>query len=220
MGATDGCLYMPNFCSDVGLDADGLWEAAKMADTTRDPAAKCRGKPLPRGKMYVNATGDDVVCVHKFPGFQYAAIEHYKQLQDVPWLEPVFFTLRNLHYEGAGLLNGATFNQAIVTLYESGTDNIGWHSDKLASIADPSVIFDISLGAERTFSIKSNETGKEESVCMRHGSAIAFTTAFNAEYKHAVLSEPGAKPRASVVFRHISDIYCNEQVAHKLKKRA
>jgi hypothetical protein len=41
---------------------------------------------------------------------------------------------------------------------------------------------------------------------MPHGSAIAFDTTFiiNKRYQHAVLAEPDAAPRASIVFRDIA----------------
>ena len=219
MGTTGGCVYIPSFCSDAGIDADALWKACLDADyiPRDDPAAKYRGKALPRSKLYINITPDDFICIYKFPGFQWVATRHYKELAEVPWFKDVFSLVSKQPFHGAGLNDGkATFNQAIVTLYNCGTDNIGWHSDKPASIAAPSVIMDISLGSERTFCIRNIETGEEESVRMQHGSAICFTTAFNAKYQHAVLAEPGAAPRASIVFRHIADVYTKEQVAKKV----
>jgi alkylated DNA repair dioxygenase AlkB len=41
--------------------------------------------------------------------------------------------------------------QAIITSYPSGAYNIGWHSDKMDSIAPDSIIFDVSLSAKHTF---------------------------------------------------------------------
>ena len=71
----------------------------------------------------------------------------------------------------------------------------------MTSIVDPSVIFDISLGGVRTLCIRKSEDGPITRIPMPHGSAVAFDTTFNKRYQHAVLAEPGAAPRASIVFR-------------------
>jgi hypothetical protein len=92
-------LYVPNFLFAIGVDAAAL-AAATAADIYIDPndkSAKYRGKALPRIKCYVNATGDpNLYALYKFPGFQYAAMLHYKQLTDEPvaFLQPLFDTLR------------------------------------------------------------------------------------------------------------------------------
>jgi len=148
-------------------------------------------------------TPEGIWPVYKFPGFQYrAVVNHYKYLHDVPWLHQVFAAVRATSIAGVPV----TCNQAIVTLYQSGTDCIGWHSDKMTSIADPSIILDVSVGGERTLSIRKTEDGPITRIPMPHGSAVAFDTTFNKRYQHAVLAEPGAAPRASIVFRDISTI--------------
>jgi hypothetical protein len=169
-----------------------------------DRSALYRGHELRRSKIYVADVPAGIWPVYKFPGFQYrAVIDHYKYLHDVPWLQPVFAAVRATSIAGFPV----TCNQAIVTLYLSGTDCIGWHSDKMTSIVDPSVIFDISLlGGDRTLCICESEDGPITRIPMPHGSAVAFDTTFNKRYQHAVLAEPGAAPRASIVFRDISTI--------------
>ena len=73
-------------------------------------------QPLPRSKAYVNATAPGSVAVYKFPGFQYRAVERYNDLDDTPLLQPLFAGVRALRFDGAP----RTFNQGIITLYESG----------------------------------------------------------------------------------------------------
>jgi 2OG-Fe(II) oxygenase superfamily len=106
--------------------------------------------------------------------------------------------------------------QAIITSYPSGEYNIGWHSDKKTSIAPNSIIFDVSLGSERTFLLRDKATGAEESIRMASGSAIALTTAGNELYEHAVLPEPGAGPRVSVVFRNIATTMSRDTMMEKI----
>jgi alkylated DNA repair dioxygenase AlkB len=77
---------------------------------------------------------------------------YYLKLDDLPHFSPVFAAARALSL--SSLPDGTTSclaNQAIITRYRDGDDDIGFHSDKMASIQDPSCIVDLSLGAERTF---------------------------------------------------------------------
>ena len=106
-------VYIPDFLFAIGLDAAAL-VAATATDIyidPNDPSAKYRGKALPRIKCYVNATGDPNLYAHyKFPGFQYAAMRHYRQLTDEPvaFLQPLFDALRTKLTFGGEL---AAFNQ-------------------------------------------------------------------------------------------------------------
>lgn len=212
-----GLVFMPTFCADSGLDADALWAAIKNADfiPRSDRSALYRGHELPRSKIYVADTPDGVWPVYKFPGFQYrAVVDHYKRCHGVPWIQPVFAAVRATTVAGTPV----STNQAIVTLYESGADCIGWHSDKMVSIVDPSVIIDISFGGERTLCIREFEDGPVIRIPMPHGSAVAFDTKFNSRYQHAVLAEQGAAPRASIVFRDIATLMTDAAVRAKIRE--
>jgi hypothetical protein len=230
--------YVPDFLFAIGMDAAAL-VAATAADIFIDPrdhAAMHRGRALPRIKCYVNATGDpDLYALYRFPGFQYAAMLHYRRLSDEPvaFLQPLFDTLRTKLTFGG---EKHAFNQvrtgdhrrrpptpfdrprlqAIITSYPTGDYNIGWRSDKMTSIAPDSIIFDVSLGAERTFLLRNKATGAEESIRMASGSAIALTTAGNELFEHAVLREPGAGPRVSVVFRNIATMMSRDEMMKRI----
>jgi hypothetical protein len=201
-------LYLPDFVKAIGLNVDALVEATSDAGLylpRDDAAARYRGNPLPRSKCYVNATGShDSIAAYKFPGWQWRAMLHYKDVLDpeVGFVQPLFKALRSeVKFSG----QAHDFTQAIVTRYETGADNINWHSDKMGSIATDSVIFDVSLGGPRTFLLRSVASGAAvERVTMHSGSAIALTTAGNATHMHAVLPEAGAMPRVSIVFRNIT----------------
>ena len=82
----------------------------------------------------------------------------------------------------------------------------------MESIAPDSIIFDVSLGSERTFLLRNKATGVEESIRMASGSAIVLTTTGNELYEHAVLPEPGAGPRVSVVFRNIATTMSRDEM--------
>ena len=143
-------------------------------------------------------------------------VDHYKRFDGVEWLQPLWSAVRKTNLDGASVVA----NQAIVTLYKSGSDCIGWHADKPVSIASLSTIFDVSLGGERTLCIREREGAPVHKITMQHGSAVAFTTEFNARHEHAVLPEPGASPRASIVFRDIATIMSDAEVHAKVNAAA
>ena len=213
-GTSSGCIYMPTFCADVGLDADSLWASVQGAAfiPPEDPAAMHRGHPLARAKLYVDFNEPGKTCIYNFPGFKYAAVKYYKRATEVEWIMPAYEALR--------AMPGMVYNQAIVTMYRDGTDAISWHNDKPKSIVPDSVVFDVSLGAERTFHVRKNATtGEEITQVMAHGSAIAFTTSFNETHQHAVLpAMAGAEPRASIVFRNIADVLNDEELVRAIAK--
>jgi alkylated DNA repair dioxygenase AlkB len=52
-------------------------------------------------------------------------------------------------------------NHMIITKYDQPEDCIGWHNDKVQTIADDSVIAVISLGACRRFQLRLTPTDKD-----------------------------------------------------------
>ena len=209
-----------------------------------DRTAKYRGNELTRSKFYVNfaevcpeqpgpvarACGltqcplfQDGTAKYGFPGFQYAAMLNYKSYDD-----PAYHFVTSLKDKLQGGLRvgdvempAPHFTQAIATMYENGSDGIGWHSDKVLDITEGSIIFDLSLGAERIFSL-GRANGKKaptdvQNVTMRHGSAILLSTKTNNEYKHAVLPVAGLEaPRVSLVLRDIKTVVTELELQKKL----
>jgi 2OG-Fe(II) oxygenase superfamily len=206
--------YFPNFCSELLLDADVLYDDLVKANLflPRDASfMKYRGKPIKRSKFFINMTGDPgVLAKYSYPGFQYAAMPHYLEDDAIPILKPLMQKLPEL---------GMVFTQAIGTLYETGQDNIGWHSDKQRDIHKNSQILDISLGSERTFLLRNEATGMQEKVVMKAGSAILLSTDTNERCKHAVLPEVRAGARISLVFRHIKTTITAKELEAKLRKK-
>ncbi|NKB97948.1 MAG: alpha-ketoglutarate-dependent dioxygenase AlkB [Pseudomonadales bacterium] len=64
------------------------------------------------------------------------------------------------------------FNFAILNRYRSGSDHMGWHRD--AEKGTNPQIASLSLGAVRTFRIKSEHGSDPESLDLAHGSLLAF----------------------------------------------
>lgn len=216
--------YCPLFCDEVGLNKDKLFSVFSNPQLYQPPNAdymRYRGNELARMKFFVShaSVSAGVTPVYRYPGFQWAAVQHYMTLQAAPTQlgDIVRGLCNNLSVDGRGY----DFTQTIGTLYRDGQDSIGWHSDKVKDIADDSLIFDISLGAQRTFSLRA-KTGDapaaQEDCVMQPGSAILLTTATNAAYQHAVLPQQGAGPRVSLVFRNIKTQLFEYQVERRIRE--
>ena len=216
--ANGEAVYAPNFLLESGLNPDRLlaelnaaWNVRGLFILRGDPSTWYRDHQLSRDKLYIYFTDHpDNIPKYKFPGFQRRAMLRYLHVSDpaVSFMKPVFEAVRRLS-PGANLM--------IVTRYGGGEDNITPHSDDMTDIKGGSLIVDISVGAERTFTIESKATGKVESETpMRSGSAIVMTTAGNTQNKHAVPKQQGAGVRLSLVVRTIGTVETRDEVVKKI----
>ena len=96
-----------------------------------------------------------------------------------------------------------TFTYALVHIYQTGEDTLGYHNDKEA-LNPPTSVFSISLGATRLFRLRSiTETrGWAAQYEMTSGSALHMLPGCQAHYKHSVPVQKKVKDwRINVTFR-------------------
>jgi len=79
----------------------------------------------------------------------------------------------------------------LINIYENRHDYIGWHKDKEAifnvdgkQIESP--IYSVSLGAPRTFCIKSDDGHFSKDILMRDGDVVIMRDPFQSNYSHRV----------------------------------
>ncbi len=98
-------------------------------------------------------------------------------------------------------LTGARYTNVLLNLYESGEVGLGWHADK-ESRSENASIASVSLGAERRFDLRHNDTGEKVSIILEHGSLLEMKGDLQHFWKHHV---PKAKkilhPRINLTFR-------------------
>ncbi|CAE7553140.1 ALKBH3 [Symbiodinium sp. CCMP2592] len=86
------------------------------------------------------------------------------------------------------------FNALLLHSYDHGGHSMGFHSDSDLGLGDAAAIASFSLGATRTFSLRSqmpwNGRRIEIQVPMHHGSFLAMGPGFQGRWLHAVLKEP------------------------------
>lgn len=102
---------------------------------------------------------------------------------------------------------GHTFNGALLNLYRTGQDAMGWHSDDEAVNGPNPVIASISLGAERRFDFRHKETRELISVVLPHGSLLVMSGACQTYWLHRIAKTArDLQPRINVTFRHLIQI--------------
>ena len=105
-----------------------------------------RGNKVRRDKMWWQ-DGDinDKICVYRYPGYQYAVSQAQRNISVSPLVERA---MRQLNADFDFQLN-----QCIFTVYKTGKDSIGVHTDNLSTIGDKAT--DLIVG------LKTGENGRD-----------------------------------------------------------
>ena len=72
-----------------------------------------------------------------------------------PWNSDLLFIKRALE-----TASKTTYNSVLINYYRDGKDRVAWHSDDEKELRKNPVIGSISLGAERKFKLRHNNTNK------------------------------------------------------------
>ena len=114
-----------------------------------------------------------------------------------PWKEPLS-SLRTACEDHTG----QSFNGALLNLYRTGLDAMGWHSDDEAVNGPNPVIASISLGAERRFDFRHKQSREMISVVLPHGSLLVMSGACQTFWLHRIAKTTRqTEPRINVTFR-------------------
>lgn len=100
--------------------------------------------------------------------------------------------------------SGAPFNSVLINYYRDGNDHLGWHADNEVVNGPEPTIASISLGAERRFDFRHNETGEVVKVLLPHGSLLVMSGLSQQCWQHRIVKEPrltGA--RVNLTFRNV-----------------
>jgi alkylated DNA repair dioxygenase AlkB len=81
---------------------------------------------------------------------------------------------------------GQEFNGVLANAYRDGNDSMGWHADDEPELGREPVLASISLGAERMFRWRDNESGRSAGMRLQHGSLLLLERDFQRLYQHSV----------------------------------
>jgi alkylated DNA repair dioxygenase AlkB len=99
---------------------------------------------------------------------------------------------------------GHSFNGALVNLYRTGADAMGWHSDDEPVNGVNPIIASVSLGAERRFDLRHNRTREVVSAVLPHGSLLVMSGACQTNWHHRIAkSTRDIEPRINITFRFL-----------------
>jgi alkylated DNA repair dioxygenase AlkB len=101
---------------------------------------------------------------------------------------------------------GMEYNQVVVNWFENGDDYIPLHCDCEISKLENSDVIVVSIGANRTFRVKSLPKSKQQyienvDITCRDGTVVCMKGNIQRDFKHGIPKSTGILPRISVSFR-------------------
>jgi alkylated DNA repair dioxygenase AlkB len=114
------------------------------------------------------------------------------------------FTELNTLKERVESISNLEFNAVLINLYRNGMDSNGWHADDEKELGEDPCIASISLGAERIFELKHNQTKKKIKLKLEHGSLLCMMQGSQKYWKHQLPKDKAInEPRINLTFRKI-----------------
>jgi alkylated DNA repair dioxygenase AlkB len=123
------------------------------------------------------------------------------------WLDPLPWTpmLRDIKTRIEDAV-GSTFNSVLLNYYRDHLDSIGFHSDNEPELGERPVIASLSLGAERTFTLKHKAAkgAKPHHLRLASGSLLLMKGDTQRNWRHGISKENRpCGPRVNLTFRTI-----------------
>jgi alkylated DNA repair dioxygenase AlkB len=123
------------------------------------------------------------------------------KLDPLPWTEDLLQIKSQVER-----LCDASFNSVLLNYYRDNKDSMGYHSDDERELGPRPTIASISLGAERTFTLKhkTSKLLKPVKLVLRSGSVLLMKGDTQKNWKHGIEKEKKeAGPRINLTFRNI-----------------
>lgn len=103
--------------------------------------------------------------------------------------------------------SGHKFNSVLGNLYRNGGDSMGWHADKEKELGVNPFITSLSVGENRLFRLRHNQSKKTINLYLTHGSLLLMGGNIQHRWRHCVPKIPQLKKsRINLTFRNIKDL--------------
>lgn len=178
--------FWPNWLSTG--DADSLLCKAIDSINWRADSIKIVGKtiPIPRLQQWFGEPGTS----YTYSNIRLPAVSF------PPWME----SLRQAVEEQTG----AAFNRALVNYYRSGLDSVDWHADDEPELGPEPLIASLSLGVERVFQLRHNQTRERISISLPHGSLLLMGAGIQSCWQHRIAKVANLQEsRVNFTFRYM-----------------
>lgn len=117
--------------------------------------------------------------------------------------DPVLAEARTALNDHYGRPPGQVFETAGLCFYRTGDDSVAWHGDRVGrSTERDTMVAIMSVGAERTLSVRPKAGGATLKFPVGHGDLIVMGGSCQRTHEHAILkSKQAVGPRISIQFR-------------------
>jgi len=119
--------------------------------------------------------------------------------------DPVLVDAREALNDHYGRPSGQVFETAGLCFYRTGDDSVAWHGDRVGrTIELDTMVAILSVGAERSLSVRPKGGGPTLKFPVGHGDLIVMGGSCQRTYEHAILkTKQAVGPRISVQFRPV-----------------
>jgi alkylated DNA repair dioxygenase AlkB len=179
-------LYFPNFLSS--LEADDWFTFLKNKVNFQSGEIKLFGKTYAKPRLEAFYAENELT-------YSYSG----KQMKTQPFIDEIEELKKRIES-----LSDLDFNAVLINLYRNGMDSNGWHADDEKELGEDPCIASISLGAERIFELKHNQTKKKIKLKLEHGSLLCMMQGSQKYWKHQLPKDKAInEPRINLTFRKI-----------------
>lgn len=161
------------------LNSKILWKKDKI---------KIFGKeiPIPRYQAWYGDEGTD---------YRYSNLT----LKPTPWIDPLL-KLKKI----VSMACKENFNSCLVNLYETGNDYAAYHADNEKELGKNPTIASLSLGGERLFHLKNNQTKELFKITLASGSLLLMSDELQHNWIHQLpKTKKEVLPRINITFRKV-----------------
>lgn len=188
-----------------------VYDTAQWVDGA-NKRLRYRGKNLKRRKMWFqDGRLADGTLVYSYTGFQWAVALATSDWNDDPMIRAASERM-NAFMEALG---GPPMNHCIVTAYDTGKDNIGFHTDKMKSLHKKTWIAVVKLGPDaRNFAVRRVSSDKKLQEKMplifnervKVGACVLMSAEANLATQHGVPVVDGeVGVSGSIVYRNVTN---------------
>lgn len=182
-------VFWPQFLSCE--EADNLLKKSIADLPWRADKIKMFGKEIPVPRLQ-NWFADKTDTSYTYSGIKLAAV--------------VFPDWLNQLRENIQTRSNYPLNRALANYYRDGSDSMDWHADDEAELGPDPVIASLSLGAERTFQLRHNQTKEKVSINLPHGSLLVMGPKIQTFWKHRIAKVRDLQePRVNFTFRFMDN---------------
>ena len=179
-------IFWPNWLD--GQQADSLLATAITKTPWREDMINIAGRriPVPRLQNWFGAPDTS---------YTYSGIR-LQALAFPDWMDSVRASVEQT--------TGHPFNRALVNYYRHGRDSVDWHADDETELGVEPLVASLSLGAERVFQLRHNQSKERLSVSLPHGSLLLMGAGIQDHWQHRLAKVSGLEQsRVNFTFRYM-----------------